>query len=101
MSLIISKLTSRHHAEWDDYISKKQASIYHDSRWLQLIKKVFGHEGYYLMARDNKAVVGVFPLIQLKSLMFGNFLVSMPYFNYGGIVDDTHDIMISLISAAH
>ncbi len=101
MSLIISKLTSKHHAEWDDYVSKRQASIYHDARWAQLIKRVFGHESHYLMAWDNETVVGVLPLIQLKSLLFGNFLISMPYFNYGGIVADTHDTMISLISSVH
>ena len=101
MSLIISKLTSKHHAEWDDYVSKRQASIYHDARWAQLIKRVFGHKSHYLMAWDNETVVGVLPLIQLKSLLFGNFLISMPYFNYGGIVADTHDTMISLISSVH
>ncbi len=101
MSLIISKLTPSDHPVWDDYVCRKQASFYHDSRWAQLIKKVFGHDSHYLMATDNDKVGGIFPLIQLKSLLFGNFMVSMPYFNYGGIVADTHDIMISLISSAH
>ena len=101
MSLIITKLTPSHHADWDEYARKMRASIYHDSRWSQLIKKVFGHDSHYLMATDNDKVVGIFPLIQLKSLLFGNFMVSMPYFNYGGIVADTHEVIISLISSAH
>ena len=101
MSLIITKLTPSYHADWNEYVRKKQASIYHDSRWAQLIKKVFGHDSHYLMATDNDKVVGIFPLIQLKSLLFGNFMVSMPYFNYGGIVADTHEVIISLISSAH
>jgi len=53
------------------------------------------------MARENDKVVGIFPLIQLKSLLFGNFMVSMPYFNYGGIVADSHEVLMSLISSAH
>ena len=101
MSTIVSKLTTDHHDDWDEYVFKKQASIYHDSRWPKLIKKVFGHESYYLMAVENEKVVGIFPLVQLKSLLFGNFLISMPYFNYGGAVADTQEIMISLISSAH
>lgn len=101
MSLVISKLKPGDHADWDDYVCKKQASIYHDTRWTHLIKKVFGHDSHYFLARENEKVVGVFPLIQLKSLLFGNFMVSMPYFNYGGIVADTNDISISLISSAH
>jgi len=101
VSPAISKLKPSDCTEWDDYVCKKQASIYHDSRWPQLIKKVFGHDSHYLMARENEKIVGIFPLVQLKSLLFGNFMVSMPYFNYGGIVADTHDVMISLISSAH
>ena len=101
MSLVISKLTPSDHAVWDDYVHKMHASIYHDSRWTLLIKKFFGHDSHHLMAKDKGKVVGILPLVQQKSLLFGNFMVSMPYFNYGGIVADTHDIMISLISSAH
>ena len=101
MSIVISKLKPSDHADWDDYVCKTQSSIYHDLRWSQLIKKVFGHDSHYFMARDNEKVVGILPLIQLKSLLFGNFMVSMPYFNYGGIVADTDEITMSLFRAAH
>jgi len=101
VSLVILKLKPSDHAEWDDYSYNKQASIYHDSRWAQLIKKVFGHNSHHLLARENDKIVGIFPLIQLKSLLFGNFMVSMPYFNYGGIVADSHEVLMSLISSAH
>jgi len=101
MSIIVLKLTTEHHDDWDEYVSKKQASIYHYSRWSPLIKKVFGHESHYLMAVENEKVVGILPLVQLKSLLFGNFMVSMPYFNYGGVVADTHEITNSLISSAY
>ena len=101
MSVQISRLTEKHHESWDEYVKTKQASIYHDSRWAALIKKVFGHDSYYLMATENEKVVGVLPLVQLKSFMFGNFLVSMPYFNYGGIVADTDKISSLLLQSAH
>jgi serine/alanine adding enzyme len=101
VSLIISKLTDDHHQDWDEYVSRKQGSIYQDSRWSQLIKRVFGQDSHYLMASEHGEIVGILPLIQLKSMLFGNFLVSMPYFNYGGIVADRHDVTIALISSAH
>jgi serine/alanine adding enzyme len=101
VSFVISKLAADHHDDWDEYVCWKQASIYHDSRWSELVKKVFGQDSHYLMARENGKVVGIFPLIQLKSYLFGNFLVSMPYFNYGGIVADTLDVKTELISTAH
>ena len=39
-------------------------------------------------------------MVQLKSLLFGNFMVSMPYFNYGGVVADSDEITGQLIKAA-
>ena len=33
MSTIVSKLTTDHLDDWDEYAFKRQASIYHDSRW--------------------------------------------------------------------
>jgi len=101
MPVTISKLTGKDHIGWDEYLAKKKASIYHDSRWPGLIKKVFGHDSHHLLAIEDGKVVGVLPLIQLKSLLFGNFLVSMPYFNYGGIVADTQGVIGSLVSTAH
>jgi FemAB-related protein (PEP-CTERM system-associated) len=59
-------------------------------QWRPLIQEVFGHSSTYLIARRHGAVVGVLPLIRFRSWLFGRFLVSMPFLNYGGIaaVDD-------------
>ncbi len=101
MSVQISRLTERYHKSWDEYVKAKQASVYHDTRWIALIKKVFGHDSHYLMANENGKVTGVLPLVQLKSFMFGNFLVSMPYFNYGGLVADSDEVSSLLLQSAH
>jgi serine/alanine adding enzyme len=62
------------------------ASVYHDYRWIPVIEKSFGHRCCYLLCENGEGVtVGALPLVHLKSLLFGNFLVSMPYFNYGGV----------------
>lgn len=52
-----------------------------------VIEEVFGHRTYYLTARTADGVIeGVLPLARLSSRLFGDFLVSLPYFNYGGAV---------------
>jgi serine/alanine adding enzyme len=62
------------------------SSIYHDYRWITVIEKSFGHKCFYLVTADsNGRIAGALPLVHLNSLFFGNFLVSMPYFNYGGV----------------
>ena len=101
MSLSIQKLTLNLEPEWNEYASKNAASIYHDSRWIYLIKKVFGHDCHHIIALDDGIVVGILPLVQLKSFLFGNFMVSMPYFNYGGIVADNDKAMLLLLKSAH
>lgn len=71
---------------WDAFVERApNASVYHLFRWRQLISAVFGHESAYFMARDGSGeIVGVLPTVRLNSWLFGDFMVSMPYFNYGG-----------------
>jgi FemAB-related protein (PEP-CTERM system-associated) len=101
MSVVINYLTHECENKWDDYAETSGASIYHFSRWRHLIKKNFGHESYYLYAVDSaNAFVGILPLIRLKSALFGDFLISMPYFNYGGVVADDNEIELELVRSA-
>jgi FemAB-related protein (PEP-CTERM system-associated) len=49
------------------------------------MERVLGHECVYLIAtEDAGAIVGILPLVRVKSLLFGHYLVSMPFLNYGG-----------------
>lgn len=74
---------------WDAYVNAHEhGSIYHLSLWKQLVEQQFGHATFYLYAQRNGAVVGVLPAVRLKSLLFGNYFVSVPYFNYGGAIAD-------------
>jgi serine/alanine adding enzyme len=77
--------------DWDPFVQRQAgASIYHRLAWRDLIRGVFGHRSYYLIGRDAGGQLrGVLPLVRLHSLLFGDFMVSMPYFNYGGALADT------------
>lgn len=77
------------------------ASIWHRPLVSSFIEKTYGHETQFLCAsaRDG-SIVGVLPLVQLKSRLFGNFLVSMPYFNYGGVLADNPEIADELLTKA-
>lgn len=77
--------------DWDDFVrARPSASIYMLSGWASLAREVFGHEVYFLEARTaQRQLVGVLPLVRQKSLLFGDFLTSVPFFNYGGALADT------------
>jgi FemAB-related protein (PEP-CTERM system-associated) len=65
-----------------------------------VIEDTFGHPTFYLSASDGSRVVGALPLAQLKSWAFGNMLVSLPFFNYGGICAEDDAVRRKLLDAA-
>ena len=72
--------------EWDDFVvSAPGWTHFHLFGWKHVVDRVFGHECIYLEARDEAgSLQGVLPLVRVRSLIFGHFLVSMPFVNYGG-----------------
>jgi serine/alanine adding enzyme len=85
-NIIIDDIDPLDAVAWDAFvINYKDSSLYHLSSWRKIIKNVFGHDSYYLCNKNDLGnITAVLPLIHLKSSIFGSFLVSMPYFNYGG-----------------
>ena len=75
-------------SEWDDFAASQVGyTHFHRLGWRRVIEKVFGHDCTYLAARDDDGnLIGILPLVQVRSLVFGNYLVSMPFVNYGGPV---------------
>jgi FemAB-related protein (PEP-CTERM system-associated) len=73
-------------AEWDGFASRQPGfTHFHRFGWHRVIGEAFGHERLYLAARDaHGALTGVLPLVRVRSLLFGHYLVSMPFLNYGG-----------------
>lgn len=72
--------------EWDACVQAATGwTHFHRWGWKPVVEQVFGHECLYFAARDEAGrVAGVLPLVHAKSLLFGDYLVSMPFLNYGG-----------------
>lgn len=89
-------------SHWNDYVETNQnASVYHLLEWKYVIEEVFGHETYYYYAIDENGLIkGILPLVRLNSLIFGNFMASLPFFNYGGVLAETKIIERQLILKA-
>jgi FemAB-related protein (PEP-CTERM system-associated) len=73
-------------AEWDAFVRVQHgARHFHLFGWRRVIEQVYGHDCVSLEARDaNGALAGVLGLVRVRSPMFGDFLLSMPYVDYGG-----------------
>lgn len=72
--------------EWDAFVRQAEGgTACHWAGWRQVLESVFGHECHYLAARgQHGTLAGVLPLVRVRSVLFGHYLVSMPYLNYGG-----------------
>jgi serine/alanine adding enzyme len=73
-------------AEWDAFVRGQSGwTHFHQYGWRHVMEDAFGHETHYLGARNGPGeLIGVLPLVRVRSLLFGHFLVSMPFLNYGG-----------------
>ena len=90
--------------ESSDNVDKYMLShgaIYHLTKWSEIIHQEFGHNCYYIYIENEQGgVCGVLPLVHINSYIFGNYMVSMPYFNYGGLVVDSDEIENMLFTKA-
>jgi FemAB-related protein (PEP-CTERM system-associated) len=73
-------------ARWEDFIHHcPDATFFHRIGWKNVIEECFGHETHYLLAERDGRIVGVLPLAEVRSLLFGHALVSLPFCAYGGV----------------
>ena len=73
-------------AEWDAFVRAQHGwTHFHLAGWRAVIERAFGHPCPYLAARTaDGRLAGVLPLVRVKSVLFGHYLMSMPFLNYGG-----------------
>ena len=71
---------------WDEFARHTpEAGLGHMWGWRRVIEETFGHETVYLSATHAGAIVGILPLAIFRSRLFGNFAVSLPFVDGGGI----------------
>jgi FemAB-related protein (PEP-CTERM system-associated) len=68
--------------------------------WLKVLRQGLKHNTYCLEAIDAAAVRGFLPLAHVHSWLFGSFLVSLPYLNYGGCLADHDAAATALVDRA-
>ena len=87
--------------QWDAFVERQDgARHFHRYGWRRVLEGHYAHECIYLGAYDESgALAGVLPLVRVKSIVFGHFLVSMPFLDYGGPLG-TDDAIRALVEHA-
>jgi FemAB-related protein (PEP-CTERM system-associated) len=94
VSITVSTTTHEAAPEWDAFVRSRSGwTPYHLYAWRRVIERAHGHRCVYLEARQSGgALRAVLPLVRVKSPIFGHFLVSMPFLNYGGPLGETEGV---------
>jgi len=99
--LSVESLAAPREAEWNRYVRHApDATFFHLLSWRWLVERVFGHRAHYLTALRHGRIAGVLPLFELKSLLFGHSLVSLPFAIGGGIAADDAEAAAALLAEA-
>ena len=87
-------------ARWDAFVQAcPSATFFHRAGWQSVIERAFGHKTWFYYAEQDGRIVGVLPLCQVKSRLFGHSLSALPFCVYGGVAA-THPDAAGLLDAA-
>ena len=88
-------------ARWDLFVSScPDATFFHKAGWKTVIERAFGHRTHFLYAESGAGIEGVLPLAEVKSLLFGHTLASLPFCVYGGVAATSDRARVALTEAA-
>jgi serine/alanine adding enzyme len=119
-AMVVSVATEADRVAWDAYVDThldrartdmarlSGATGYHSWAWRDILARSFGHDSVYLVARRTSSdrihqidqIDGVLPLTDVRSLLFGRSLTSLPFLNYGGVVADSDEAARALLDEA-
>ncbi len=81
----VRTLDSGSEAAWDRFVeTRPDGTFFHRSGWAKVVETAFGHATHYSFAERDGAITGVLPLGRVKTLLFGDTLISCPFCVYGG-----------------
>lgn len=97
----LKELSRADRARWDAYVrAHPQGSFFHLSGWSDALRDGFGHRPRHVFAERDGRVVGVLPLMHVKTLLFGQALASSPFCVYGGPLSDDAEALAALDARA-
>jgi FemAB-related protein (PEP-CTERM system-associated) len=95
------RLLTTESLEWDTIVRNAPGgSPFHLLAWKRVVESTFGHRPHYVMAVRRGAVEGVLPLFEVRGLIGGRGLVSVPYGVYGGICATSPEARSALVESA-
>lgn len=90
-----------HLSRLEAYVARgERVPLSHNPGWLVALQRGLGHDPFCLEAVEEGETRGFLALAHIRSLLFGRYLVSLPYLNYGGVIADDNRVAALLIEHA-
>jgi FemAB-related protein (PEP-CTERM system-associated) len=74
-------------------------TFFHLSGWKTIMERILKRKCFWLTARRDSRICGVFPISLVRNRIFGDCLVSLPLAVYGGVCADARDTYFLLLEA--
>ena len=86
---------------WDDYVARHAlATAYHRAQAVNIGARAFRLRTTFLTAYEGETIVGLLPLVEQSSRLFGRYLVSLPFMTYGGVIANSAEVASGLAERA-
>jgi len=77
-------------SDYDDFVKRHpEGKICHLFGWSKTIADSIGLKNFYFVARTEDRIHGILPVMQVRSHIFGNRMISQAMSNYGGMLADS------------
>jgi FemAB-related protein (PEP-CTERM system-associated) len=102
---VIEQLSAQDERAWDAFVlGHSHGTFFHLAAWKHVIERALGHRTHYLVAKpgsaERNAIVGVLPLVEIKSMLFGHALISNAFCVAGGPLGTNIDVETELLAEA-
>ena len=99
--LVIRHLHDADRGRWDSFVDETGVgTFFHRAGWRRVIESAIGHSSFYLMAERDGRVVGVLPLVHVRSRIFGSALISTAFCVQGGPLAEDASVRNALVEEA-
>jgi FemAB-related protein (PEP-CTERM system-associated) len=92
--MMITEMKNKDSPAWDAYVRSAACGLpYHLSSWREVLTDTYGYETHFLMAKEEERIVGVLPLLVVRSFLIGDRVMTVQ----GGLCADNEEVALVLI----
>lgn len=100
-SITLRPLDDAAEPAWDAFVDgHPDGTFFHRAAWRRVIARAFGHATHYMLAERDGAITGVLPLARVRTLLFGDSFISVPFCVNGGPLAADAESFAALVAHA-